>query len=250
MKVSMLGPDEAPPVVIKSAEEQVYIVLRDQIAYGLEPGSPLQPAHIAASLGVSVTPVRAALLRLENDGLVRHEPRRVAMVAPLELEDLEEIQAMRAGVTALAARLGAERIDEVALARMRALIDTLAAEVDNRDLDHYLLSVNEFEDVCFGAAGRPRLLRLVQTYRLLAQRYLRFGLGGTPDFRMEANWEFYDAVRRHDVELVERGIHMNLRKTFIEVASRLSRTGTAASAALVPADEEGTSVRSLGAGRR
>jgi DNA-binding GntR family transcriptional regulator len=221
-KSAFLEIDDQVPVVIRSAEEQVYEVLRDQIANGLEPGSPLQPAAIAASLGVSVTPVRAALLRLENDGLVRHEPRRVAIVAPLELEDLEEIQAMRAGVTALAARLGAERIDAAALARMRALLDTLAAEMGSRDIERYLQTVNEFEDECFRAAGRPRLLRLVQTYRLLAQRYLLFGLGGTSDFRMEANWEFFDAVSHHDGERVERDIHKNLRRTFNEVASRLS----------------------------
>jgi DNA-binding GntR family transcriptional regulator len=209
------------PVLIRSAEEQVYWFLRDEIAYRLEPGTPLLPATIATRLGVSVTPVRAALLRLETDGLVRHEPRRVAIVAPLELEDLEEIQAMRAGVTVLAARLGATRIGDDAIARMRGLLDRLEAEADQHDLDSYVHSVNEFEDECFRAAGRPRLLRLVQTYRLLAERYLRFGLGGTPNFRMSANWEFFEAVRHHDADAVERHINANLELTYREVADRL-----------------------------
>src|SRR5262245_51556665 len=80
------------PLLIKSAEDQVYEVLRDEIIHGMEPGMPLRLAEIAERLGVSTMPVRAALMRLESDGLVRQQPRRGAIVAPLDVEDIQEIQ--------------------------------------------------------------------------------------------------------------------------------------------------------------
>ncbi len=88
------------PLVIKSAEDQVYEVLRDEILHDLEPGMALPLAGIAERLGVSTMPVRAALMRLEADGLVRQQPRRGAIVAPLEVDDVQEIQAVRAGIDA------------------------------------------------------------------------------------------------------------------------------------------------------
>src|SRR2546426_1115964 len=100
---------------IKSAEDHVFEALRARILRGLAPGSPLRLAEIADQYGVSMMPVRSALRRLEAEGLIRQLPRRGAVVAPLELSDLEEIQAVRAGLEGYAARLGAERIGETGL---------------------------------------------------------------------------------------------------------------------------------------
>ena len=110
-------------LVIKSTEDQVYETLRREIVRTLEPGTPLRLSAIAERLGVSTMPVRAALLRLESEGLVRQVARKGAVVAPLELEDIEEIQAIRWGIEGLAARLGAERVAEEALATMRKHLD-------------------------------------------------------------------------------------------------------------------------------
>ena len=169
------------PLVIKSAEDQVYEVLRDEILHQLPPGEPLPLAPIAERLGVSTMPVRAALVRLEEDGLVATRPGRGAIVAPLDLEDIEEIQAIRSGLEGLAARLGARRIDDRGLARMADLLGVLRATAERRDLDRFLVVEAALEDECYAASGRPALLRAVREQRERAGRYVRLAVGGSDE---------------------------------------------------------------------
>ena len=122
----------------RSAEDHVYTVLRTEIEHGLEPGTPLRLSAIAERLGVSTMPVRAALKRLEGDGLVRVLARRGTVVAPLELDDIEEIQAIRWGIEGLAARLGAEACTDADVAAMRGHLERIREASAARDMDAYL----------------------------------------------------------------------------------------------------------------
>ena len=98
---------------VATVEELAFREIRDAILSGrLEPGSRLRLRELAATLGVSSLPVRAALLRLRTEGLVAYVPHSGSIVAPLEFEELEEIQAFRSGIEGLASRLGAERLTE------------------------------------------------------------------------------------------------------------------------------------------
>jgi DNA-binding GntR family transcriptional regulator len=210
------------PLVIKSAEDQVYEVLRDEILHDLEPGTALPLAGIAERLGVSTMPVRAALMRLEADGLVRQQPRRGAIVAPLEVDDVQEIQAVRAGIEGLAARLGARRIDERGLGRMAELLGVLRSAAARRDLDQFIRIETEFEDECYRAARRPRLLAQVQGHRQAAQRYVRLALGDSPDFELAFAERFYAACADHDGIAAAAIIREALAWTFDRIAERLA----------------------------
>jgi DNA-binding GntR family transcriptional regulator len=210
------------PLVIRSAEDQVYEVLRDEIVHAMEPGRALPLAQIAQRLGVSTMPVRAALMRLEADGLVRQQPRRGAIVAPLEVDDLQEIQAMRAGIEGLAARLGARRIDEQGLGRMRELLGVLRSAAARGDLQQFLRIATEFEDECYRAARRPRLLSLVQGVRQAAQRYVRVALGDSPDFELAFHERFFAAVAARDGALAEAIIREELAWTLERLSRRLA----------------------------
>ncbi len=209
------------PLLIKSAEEQVYEVLRDEILHGMEPGRPLRLADIADRLGVSTMPVRTALMRLESDGLVRQQPRRGAIVAPLDVEDIQEIQSIRCGIEGLAARLGAAAIEPVGLGRMAALLSVLESAVQRRDLDQYLHIATEFEDECYRAAKRARLLGIVQGFRQAAQRYVRLAVGDSPDFKIDAHERFYQAVVDHDGAVAEAIIQEELLWTLDRIVERL-----------------------------
>jgi DNA-binding GntR family transcriptional regulator len=93
-----------------SRAEYVFTQLRDDILSGsLSPGTPLVQSEIAHSAGVSVTPVREALRRLESAGLVSYEPHLGATVTRIGDDALEELYLLRARVEGLAARLAAAR---------------------------------------------------------------------------------------------------------------------------------------------
>ncbi len=203
-----LAKRERTPLSIRSAEDQVYEALRDQIVHGLAPLSPLALNDIATSLAVSTMPVRGALRRLEAENLVINRPRRGSVVAPLRTEDIEEIQTMRCRLEGLAALLGAPRVDAAGLAKMRRELAGVNRAIVRKDLDAYVVHLREFEEVVYSAAGWPRLQKLIEELRRSAERYLRIAVGSGGDEVLSAKlWEtFYDAVEAHDGPAAERAI--------------------------------------------
>jgi DNA-binding GntR family transcriptional regulator len=112
-----------------------YLELRDQILLGvLEPGSRVDYLPLSASLGVSITPLREALRRLEADHLVIRSAHRDVVIAPLTREEASELVAVRRELDLLAARLAAAEMsgDERAAARQ------LVAGQDEQEALRYL----------------------------------------------------------------------------------------------------------------
>ena len=112
-----------------------YLEMRNQILQGkLKPGSRVDYAQLSASLGVSVTPLREALRRLEADHLVVRNAHRDVVVAALTREEAAELVTVRRELDLLAARLAAEQMSQEELARARKLV----ARQDEREALRYL----------------------------------------------------------------------------------------------------------------
>jgi DNA-binding GntR family transcriptional regulator len=191
---------------IQNIEGSVYEELRDRVYDGsLAPGEPLLLADFADQLGVSTMPVRAALARLQTEGLVHHLRHRGFVVAPLELEDFQEIQAIRAGIEGFAVRLGAEQIGEAGLDRMRVLLEGLKQVSQGGRADEYLRAEWEYHLVCYSAPGRDRLVRIVQGYRSKAERYLRLVVSSSPGFQTPLVFQerLLELCSRHDGRAAE-----------------------------------------------
>jgi hypothetical protein len=167
-------------------------------------------------------PVRAALGRLAADGLVRTQPRRGTIVAPLSLDDIEEIQAIRWGIEGLAARLGAEAATEETLAAMRLHLADLEAAAGRGDLDGYLGATYALEDTCYLAAGRPRLVSTVRGYRRAALRYVRLVVGTIGELEVEPARVFLAAAARNDGAAAERLIQDQVMRLLAEIADGLA----------------------------
>ncbi len=206
----------------RAVEDRVYATLRDEIERGLAPGTPLRLEAIAGRLGVSTMPVRAALGRLAADGLVRTQPRRGTVVAPLSLDDIEEIQAIRWGIEGLAARLGAAAATEATWAAMRRHLATLDAAADRGDTDAYLAATYALEDTCYAAAGRPRLVATVRHYRRAALRYVRVVFGALGDLEVAPARAFLAAAERNDGAAAERLIQGQILRLLAEIADGLA----------------------------
>ncbi|NUS51120.1 MAG: GntR family transcriptional regulator, partial [Nocardioidaceae bacterium] len=100
--------------------DDVYMRLRDAIVDGtLEPGEQLRDAELAAWLGVSRTPIREALLRLQHAGLVVARPGRSTSVATLDARAIRDAQAVVASMHELAVRQAVPQLTEQDLDRMR-----------------------------------------------------------------------------------------------------------------------------------
>lgn len=92
---------------------------------GLRPGQRVKERDVAEQMGISTTPVKEALRRLEQDGLVLSQPRRGAVVSPLVLTPAEEILEIRADLEGLAARFAAEKMNDEERRVLREQLDLL-----------------------------------------------------------------------------------------------------------------------------
>jgi DNA-binding GntR family transcriptional regulator len=112
-----------------------YLELRNQILLGvLEPGSRVDYLQLSASMGVSITPLREALRRLEADHLVIRNAHRDVVIAPLTREEASELVAVRQELDLLATRLAAAHMTRDELAQARKLV----ARQDEKEALRYL----------------------------------------------------------------------------------------------------------------
>lgn len=216
------------PVAVKSAEDAVYEAIRNEILAGALPGSPLRLSHIAEELGVSTMPVRIALMRLESEGLVTQLPRRGAVVAPISIDDFEEIQALRAGIEGLAARRGVPRLSGQDLAAMsKALVRLRSAAATGR-LSEYVRLVEEIHDIAYRAAGRRRLMERIEEHRRPADRYVRLVINSSPRFHwsLEHVERFFAACERRDGELAEEVLREGIRSSVDQMSHVLAKSDT------------------------
>jgi DNA-binding GntR family transcriptional regulator len=210
---------------VRTTEEHVHETLRQEILAGAEPGTPLRLSVIAERLGVSTMPVRWALVRLEREGFVRTIARKGAVVAPLELEDFQEIQAIRWGIEGLAARLGAAAVTDDDLAAMRHHLGDIRTAAGASDIEAYLTATYALEDTCYAAAGRPRLLAEVRHHRRAAQRYIRFVMGSDVGSLVVGPSEaFHEAAEARDGPAAEHVLQHEIDRLFVRLAARMARS--------------------------
>jgi DNA-binding GntR family transcriptional regulator len=209
---------------IQNIEDSVYEELREGIFNGsLPPGEAIVLADYAEQLGVSTMPVRASLGRLQSEGLVRQLRHRGFIVTPLELEDFEEIQAIRAGIEALAARLGAEKIDDAGVHRMKFLLEQLKRVSLSGKVEDYLRAEWEYHAACYHATKRDRLVQLVEDHRRRAERYLRLAVASSPGFQTPLVFQerLLDVSVKHDGHGAESLIREALEWSALQVGEQL-----------------------------
>lgn len=157
--------------VLQTREEFVTDKLREAILRGyLKPGQRLDQNEIAEALHVSRSPVRDALRTLAVEGLVEVYPHRGAVVAELSPKELEEIYFIRGILEGMAARLSAPKMDEDRIAALQNILEDMNA---TSDLDRWLELNRRFHHTIYQAAGRPRLLSIIENLRNTSAPYIR-----------------------------------------------------------------------------
>lgn len=143
--------------------------LRHLILVGkYSPGERLREEQLAKDLGISRTPVRQALMKLEAEGMIEIVPNRGAAVCRFSIDDVWHIYDLRAVLEGHAARRAARRIRKPELTSMRKTIENferyeLGCDHDQEQQVRWLVKCNqEFHGTIVGASGNRRLERLLQ----------------------------------------------------------------------------------------
>jgi DNA-binding GntR family transcriptional regulator len=151
------------PLPRQTLREQVYAMLLDAIVSGaLPPDSRLRDGDLAAELHVSRTPVREALQRLEDEGLVQTVPGSQTRVTPLRESDAREAVPVVAALHGLAARHAVALVTEDDLALLREVNGAFAAALEQGDTPAALAADDAFHALFVKRAGTGELERSLQ----------------------------------------------------------------------------------------
>lgn len=145
-----------------SASDQIYEALRERIiALELRPGQSISRAELAVFYGVSQTPVRDAMLKLEQEGLLIIHPQSKTEVSKIDVAHARETQFLRLSLELEVMRRLAQDTSGVRLKPARSLLSQQEAAFGAKDLGHFARLDKNFHLALFEAVGMGNLWRLV-----------------------------------------------------------------------------------------
>ena len=158
--------------------DNVFDSLRNAIVDGtFEPGEKLKDTELEAWLGVSRTPIREALLRLERTGLVIALPGKATIVAPCELASTLSTQQVVAGLHELAARLAVPLLTEGHISAMTEANARFERALQDVDVESALTADDDFHGVFVTVSGNPVLRELLEQTTPVLRRVERMRFG-------------------------------------------------------------------------
>ena len=152
----------------------VFQTLRQAILRGeLKPGERLMEIHLAQKLGVSRTPVREAIRKLELEGLVLMIPRKGAIVAEITVQDLEDVLEVRMALEELAVKIACKRITQEQLEEIKRRSAEFCKPLYGDDVAACAQADMTFHDAIYEATGNRRLVQILNNLREQMYRYRR-----------------------------------------------------------------------------
>ena len=156
----------------KPLREIVYEELKLLIVKGkIKPGMRLMEEELAEDMGVSRTPIREAIRKLEKEGLITIEPRRGAYVSQLSRQDMVEILEVRQNVEGFAAELAAKRITEEEKIKLREIAEEYEIAVKEDDMAAMIKADTAFHHIIAEATRNKILIQMVEQLQELVLRF-------------------------------------------------------------------------------
>ncbi|MBD2843809.1 GntR family transcriptional regulator [Paenibacillus sp. IB182496] len=152
---------------VRTVTNEVYRQIKSDILSGVyRPGERLMEMEIADKLEVSRTPVRDAMIRLEQEGLATIEPRRGIYVRKLSKKDIQNYYELQSALEGLAAQLTAQKRTERDIARFQDLLLQMKACISDPTVDNLqaMIKLNrDFHDLLYTIADNPLLTKTQST---------------------------------------------------------------------------------------
>lgn len=173
----------------------VFHTLRNAILKGeLQPGERLMEIQLAQKLGVSRTPVREALRKLELEGLVLMMPRKGAVVADITIQDLEDVLEVRTALEELAVQKACDTITEEQLKELKRAANEFKRCAESENILACAEADVQFHEVIYGAANNKRLQQMLTNLR---EQMYRYRMEYLKDKRMYSTLiEEHDMIRK------------------------------------------------------
>ena len=191
----------------------VFKKLRQEILLGqLAPGERLMEIHLAQRLGVSRTPIREAIRKLELEGLVTMIPRRGAEVAQISEKDLKDVLEVRTSLEKLAVRLACERIHPQELLELKEACEQFAAVTKTKDMTAITRADVALHAVIIRSTGNRKL---EQMHSNLSEQMYRYRFEYIKDasyhtLLIDEHERIYKSIEKRDAQLAEKEIETHI----------------------------------------
>ncbi|WP_026766295.1 GntR family transcriptional regulator [Selenomonas ruminantium] len=201
--------------------------LREAIRSGvLKPGERIMEIQLAEELGVSRTPVREAIRKLELEGYVVMMPRRGTYVASMSIRDINEIFEIRTALESLSNGLAADHITDDELEHLQRLLVIIGGYIKEGNIEKIVETDIEFHDLLYHAARNERLVGIISNLRdqLTRFRTLSMSYPGRLEETLEEHRLIVDAIASGDRKAASRAAerHMeNSEKTLLKAMEAL-----------------------------
>lgn len=193
--------------------EVVFNTLRQAILTGeLKPGERLMEIHLADRLGVSRTPIREAIKKLELEGLVTMVPRKGATVAQITEKNLRDVLEVRRNLDTFAVELACERITEEQLIELEKKVVFFEETIKMKNSKDIAEADVELHDFIVAATGNERLVQLVNHLSEQVYRY-RFEYikdETTHQILMEEHREIYECMKQNNLECAKEAMKRHI----------------------------------------
>jgi DNA-binding GntR family transcriptional regulator len=191
----------------KSLEENVFFTLENEILSGkLKRGDTLAETSLSQRLGVSRTPLRGALHRLYEEGLIDITPNRTAVVVGIGREELVDIYKMRIRLEGLASAEATARMSDADKSRLREIVELSDFYIARRDAEKLKELDSEFHSIIYSASGNRLLCKTLTELHRNIQFYRKRSLD--VETRLEKSIaehrEILSAIERGDSEAADR----------------------------------------------
>lgn len=185
----------------------VFSALREAILSGeFKPGERLMEVQLAEEMGVSRTPVREAIRKLELEGLVVMIPRKGAYVSGLTLKDVADVFEIRGSLEGLAAGLAAERITNDEIEDLEKILKELALAVEKGDMDTTIKKDAEFHQILFSATRNERLAQIINNLKEHIDRFRVQSFTNPARMKsvIEEHQKIVDAIKDRNADSAEK----------------------------------------------
>lgn len=190
-----------------SLTEQVFKVLQNDILNGLfSPGDLLIESRVSEELGVSRTPVREAISKLEYEGLVESVPNKGAIIVGIKDKDIEDIYTIRMYIEGLAARWSAENITDEQLRQLRNTIELQEFYLTRDDYAQIWQLDTRFHQIIYDSCNSTILKNTLSNFHHFIQkaRELSIKKPGRAVSSVQEHRDILEALEKHDPELAEK----------------------------------------------
>lgn len=205
----------------------VFNTLRQAILKGeLAPGERLMEVSLAQKLGVSRTPVREAIRKLELEGLVLMIPRRGAEVARISEKNLRDVLEVRRGLEDLAIELACARITDSQIVELKKANVNFENSLTSNDVTAIAEADERFHEIIYKAAGNEKLVQVINNIKEQMYRYrLEYIKDGTKRQKLVSEHkEIVAALERRNLQEAQELMRNHIENQEITVKNNIKTT--------------------------